>query len=155
MVLQTNPPYQEANDMLTPKLRTTMIALVATVGVTAASVIPAVSQASKNTGAYSKSAEAQKKKQEHCLASQQAWLDAVEGYNAAEVGSQRATELADVADSMRAFGKAEGCAWAGRVQPLQSPRTGVLAPVGPIQAAPETVTPVRTVTATPSPLPAK
>jgi len=119
--------------MLTTKVRTTIIALLATFSFTAASVIPAVSQASKNTGAYKKSAEAQKKKQELCLASQQTWLDALEGYEAAEVGSKRAMELAEIADNMRALGKLEGCAWAGRVRPLQSPTSGIAAPVGAIQ----------------------
>src|SRR6202035_1259142 len=122
MALQAKPAHQEAKEMLTTKVRTTIIALLATLSFTAASVIPGVSQASKNTGAYKKSAEAQKKKQELCLASQQTWLDALEGYEAAEVGSKRAMELAEIADNMRALGKLEGCGGAARcVPPPQAP----------------------------------
>jgi hypothetical protein len=139
--------------MLTTKIRTTIIALVAASSFAATSVVPAVSQASKNTGAYSKSSEAKKKKQEHCLASEQTWLSAMEGYDAAEVGSQRATQLAELIDEMRAFGKAEGCSWAIRVRPAETPISGIVAPVGGIQASPEatTSTPVQGITAISSP----
>jgi hypothetical protein len=44
MVLQTNPP-QEAHDMLSRKIRTSLITLVATLGVAGASIIPSAAQA--------------------------------------------------------------------------------------------------------------
>jgi hypothetical protein len=147
--------YQEANEMLTTRIRTTIIALVASSGFAAASMVPAVSQASKNTGAYSKSVEAMKGNACHFLLEQfneslfKLRQDEKSGASDAQIKQDR-----DGANGMLGEGFVEGCAWALEVPPV-SPTSGIVAPVGAIQASPETVTPVRSATAAISPLVAK
>jgi hypothetical protein len=52
MVLQTNPPLKEANKMLSTRIRTIIVALVASAGFAGATVAPAVSQAQWHTICY-------------------------------------------------------------------------------------------------------
>jgi hypothetical protein len=62
MVVQTNPAQQEAHEMLSTKIRTTIVALVAAGSITAASLAPAVSLAQTNNFAFLHSAEGYKLK---------------------------------------------------------------------------------------------
>jgi hypothetical protein len=53
MVLQTNPP-EEAPEMLSTKIRTAVITLIAACSFGTATIAPAVSQATKNNYGYAK-----------------------------------------------------------------------------------------------------
>ena len=142
--------------MLTTKIRTAIIAVVAISGFAAASVVPAVSQATKNTGAYSKSVEAMKGNDCHFLLEAfneslfKLRLDEKNGASDAQIKLDRLG-----ANGMLGEGWREGCAWAREVPPV-SPTSGIVAPpVGAIQASTESVTPVGSATATIAPLVAK
>jgi hypothetical protein len=133
--------------MLSSKIRTTVIALVATSGFAAASMVPAVSQASKNTGAYGKSVEANTC---HYFLGQfnealaKLRQDQQSGASDAVIKQDR-----EAANGMLGVGWEEGCAWASRVRSPESPTSGLVPPVGGITASPESaVPPVRGVQAT-------
>jgi hypothetical protein len=125
--------------MLSMKIRTSIIALVATFSFTAASVLPAVSQATKNTGAYSKSVEALKGNNCHFLLemfNESLFNLRVHEKSGASDAQIKLDRLA--ANGMLGEGWREGCAWAREVPPL-SPTAGIVAPVAGagIAAAPE------------------
>jgi hypothetical protein len=101
------------------KIRTTIIALVASTSFAATSVVPTVSQATQNTGAYSKSSEAQKQAKCERLGK---WFEEdvnaadkagkTEGYASTKFKDAMAGAALDVAAAKQA-----GCSWAARVQP--------------------------------------
>jgi hypothetical protein len=134
--------------MLSTRLRTTIIALVASLSFTAASVVPSISQASKNTGAYSKSSEAKK-------AQEQAWLChqmlGMMNEDLQALGNAHAAEdqaaINDAREKVNGdylMGYENGCAWASRLQPPESPTSGLVPPVEAIKASPEgTLPPVQ------------
>jgi hypothetical protein len=126
--------------MLSTKLRTTIIAIVAAFSFAAASVAPAVSQASKNTGAYSKSSEAKAQKQ------LESFCGDLQGIAQGQIGYAVAAELEgdalsaayhyNDANETIETAKGLGCSWASRVQlPLKgSPISGLRTPVQSITA---------------------
>jgi hypothetical protein len=122
--------------MLSTKIRTTIIALVATSSFAAASIVPAVSQAAKNTGAYSKSAESTKAAMCHMITEyfNEALQDLAKAHasgDQAAINKARENVNADYLE-----GYENGCAWATRVTSPSSPTSGIVAPVE-VQAAPE------------------
>src|ERR1700730_123890 len=131
--------HQEAKQMISMKIRTSIIALVATFSFTAASVLPAASQATKNTGAYSKSVEAMKKDQCHFLLEQfneSLFNLRVHEKSGASDAQIKLDRLA--ANRMLGEGWQEGGAWA-RAEPPVSRTAGIVAPVAGagVAAAPE------------------
>jgi hypothetical protein len=139
--------------MLRSQIRTSIVALVATSSFAAMSVVPTVSQASKNTGAYSKSAEATKKRDQAIMC--QSALDSLNAdlqalANAHASGDQAAINKArEEANSDYLWGYEGGCAWASHMLPPESPTSGLAPPAGGITASPEaTLPPVMAVQAT-------
>jgi hypothetical protein len=137
--------------MLSTKVRTTTIALVAAFSFAGASVAPAVSQAETKTGS--------KATEQRC---EQLWGIFEEATNEASqlyetegngTGFKGALAVAGLAKHIAAN---EGCDWASRVRPPKGSPTSGIRPGGGMQVAPEGPPPsVQVMTATFSPPPAK
>jgi len=127
MAVETNTTHEEAHEMLTTKIRTTFIALVAASSFAAVTgPLAPVASASKNTGAFSKSSEAHKQKlMGGCAKAKitfENWVNMAE--NDAEAGNQKDFEHdIDGAQATHEVAKREGCSWAARVTPSQNPVT--------------------------------
>jgi hypothetical protein len=138
--------------MLT-KTRTTIIALVAASSFAGASVVPAVSQASKNTGAYSKSSEAYKKAQqeEFCGNLSTIWND-VDAMYVGALAAKETERAAAIRANLNEIGKLarkSGCGWGQEVAP-ESPTPLAETPVGATQGAEAALPPVQSITVTPA-----
>jgi hypothetical protein len=142
--------------MLTTKIRTSIISLIAAGSFATAAVLPAVSQASKNTGAYEKSLEAEKSVHEAICGD--FWRHFEAAVNNADTlykqeGNSAAfkQELANAKANLGS-GVANGCDWASHVQPPSEPSevAVVVTPVSVAQGSPEGLAPVPSVPVTPS-----
>lgn len=100
--------------MLSTKIRTTIIALIAASSFAVASTAPAVSQAAKNTEGFSKSSESK-----FCSYTWGLFESYVNKADAAhKAGNLQATrERLNEAQETVNNAKAEGCGWAFRVAP--------------------------------------
>jgi hypothetical protein len=151
MVVQTNTAPKEADAMNT-KIRTTIIALVASASFGVASVAPAVSQATKNTGAYSKSSEAYKKaQQEELCGNLSTWWNNEDADYVGALAAKDKTLAAALKANMDAIGKLArkyGCGWGQEVAP-ESPTSLAETPAVVAQGSPEGGSPVEGVQPTP------
>jgi hypothetical protein len=131
--------------MLSTKIRTTIITLVAAFSFAGASLVPTVAQAKikKLPGESHKN---------YCAGLRAGYWADVEGMNEASTQESREAYAKEANEIVQA-GREAGC-WAAR--PQGSP-TGGLRPVGGLQGAPEGATPppIQVRTATFSPLPAQ
>jgi hypothetical protein len=138
--------------MLSRKIRTTIIALAVS-SFAAASLLPAVSQASRNTGAYSKSSEAYKKAQqeEFCGQLSTIWNDVDDMYVSAlsKKESERAAAIAANLNEISKLARKSGCGWGQEVAP-ESPTALAETPVGATQGAEAALPPVQSITVTPA-----
>jgi hypothetical protein len=139
--------------MLSSKIRTTIIALVTASCFAAASVVPAVSQASRNTGAYSKSSEAYKKAQqeEFCGQLSTIWNDVDDMYVGAlaKKETERAAAIRANLNEIGKLARKSGCGWGQEVAP-ESPTALAETPVGATQGSEAALPPVQSIAATPA-----
>jgi hypothetical protein len=103
--------------MFTTRIRTTMIALVASVSFGAAALAPAVSQAAKNNGGYSKSNEAAKAKMHESLCEglgkdfEKEVEAASKAYESKGASSAAFKEAMEMASTYLELAKGEYCGW--------------------------------------------
>jgi hypothetical protein len=153
MVSPTNLAPWEAHEMLSTKIRTTIITLVAASSFAGASVVvPAVSQASKNNGTYSKSSEAYKKAQqeEFCGNLSTIWNDTDAIYVGAlsKNETERAAAVRATLNEIAKLARKSGCGWGQEVAP-ESPTALAETPVGATQGTEAALPPVQSITVAP------
>jgi hypothetical protein len=129
--------------VLTTKIRTTIIALVAASGFAAASMVPAVSQARiKKPSGMSHNV--------YCSTLHSAYGTDIGTVR--DPGEDKETKENALAEAVEIVGaaRAAGCSWASRVLPLESPTALAETPVGATQGAEAALPPVRSIAVTPA-----
>jgi hypothetical protein len=112
MVSQTNSP-KEAHEMLSTKIRTTIIALVASAGLAATSApLTPVASASKNTGGYQKTVGKVKAWQNTCANAQISFENALTMAEVDKTSGDLNSRDQDLklAETIMNNGRASGCA---------------------------------------------
>jgi hypothetical protein len=111
MVPSTDPATEEAHEMLSTKIRTTVVSIAAAFSI-AVAVVPSAASAAPNTGAFSKSAEGMKMKQYNpCQSLRSAYNTATEMY----VNDQKEGDLAgakvdnEIREGINERGRSMGC----------------------------------------------